>query len=102
MRHFRRIMYFLPVAALVAFAAYLGLRAGRLPSESEIIDTYAAAYLAMAPQGARETDCAAAPHPSPDIRLAIICTHASGVQTTFLAGPRGAAVDPATLPDAAI
>ena len=98
----KSVLFFLPLAALIAFAAYLGLRAGRLPSESEIIDIYAAAYLSMAPEGARSTDCVATPHPSPDVRLEITCTHATGVQTTFLAGPRGGAVDPANLPDAAI
>ena len=97
-----RMVFFLPLAALIAFAGYLGLRAGRLPSDSEIVEVFVNAYLSMSPDGARSTDCVATPHPSPDVRLEITCTHASGVQTTFLAGPRGAAVDPATLPDAAI
>ena len=98
----KRLIYFLPFIVLVAYAAYLGLRAGRLPSDSEIVEVFVNAYLSMSPDGARSTDCVATPHPSPDVRLEITCTHATGVQTTFLAGPRGAAVDPANLPDAAI
>ncbi|WP_341366738.1 hypothetical protein [Yoonia sp. BS5-3] len=83
---------FLPIAALAAFAAYLGLRAGQIPSETEIINHYAAAYMASAPEGAEATDCAAAPHPDKAIRMVISCTHQSGLITTYFVGPRGAAL----------
>ena len=87
-----RRLLFLPLAALIVFAAYLGLRAGRLPSETQIINHYAAIYLASAPDGARLTDCAATPHPDAAIRMVIICAHPAGLTTTFFVGPRGETV----------
>ncbi|PUB19059.1 hypothetical protein [Yoonia sediminilitoris] len=87
-----RKAYFLPFAALTIFVAYLGLRIGDVPTETEIINRYAAAYLETAGDGARPTDCAATPHPDPAIRMIIACTHPSGVLTTYYAGPRGESV----------
>ncbi|MEM9785686.1 MAG: hypothetical protein AAF801_04240 [Pseudomonadota bacterium] len=87
----RRIL-FLPLAALVMFAAYLGLQYGRLPSETEIINRYAAAYVAMAAEGAQPTDCAARPHQEEAIRMVITCAHESGVIMTYYVGPRGEAL----------
>ncbi|MFQ1700527.1 hypothetical protein ACJ5NV_08025 [Loktanella agnita] len=87
----RRIL-FLPLAALVVFAAYLGLQYGQVPSETEIINRYAAAYLASAPDGAQPTDCAATPHPQESIRMVITCNHPSGLITTYFVGPRGEAL----------
>lgn len=84
--------FFLPVAALVAYAAYLGLQAGQLPSETEIINRYAAAYLATAPEGASPTDCAATTHPDDRVRMVINCAHPSGLTTTYFVGPRGEAL----------
>ncbi len=84
-----RTLFFLPLGALIVFAAYLGLQRGQLPSETEIINRYAAIYLDTAPAGASATDCAAAPHPDPAVRMVISCAHPSGVTTTFYAGPRG-------------
>ena len=49
-------LIFSPVAALAAFAAVLGLRAGQIPTETEIINGYAAAYLNMAGPGAQPTE----------------------------------------------
>lgn len=88
----KRAYLFLPLAALVVFAAYLGLQYGRMPSETEIINRYAAAYLNSAPEGAAETDCAATPHPDSGVRLVITCTHPSGLTTIYFAGPRGEAL----------
>ncbi|SFS06537.1 hypothetical protein [Yoonia litorea] len=87
-----RWFYFLPVAVLVAYAAYLGWQRGQLPSETEIINRYAALYLEMAPEGAALTDCAAAPHPNAGVRMVITCSHASGLVTTYFVGPRGEAL----------
>ncbi|MDX8349518.1 hypothetical protein SLH49_16160 [Cognatiyoonia sp. IB215446] len=88
----RRWVYFLPVAALIVFAGYLGLRSGGIPNETEIIDRYAAAYLATAPNGASLTDCSATPHPDDAIRMVINCAHPSGILTTYYIGPRGEAL----------
>lgn len=82
-------MVFIPVAALAVFAGVLGLRMGQVPSETEIINRYAAAYLDMSPAGASLTDCAATTHPDPGVRMVITCVHPNGVATTFYAGPRG-------------
>ena len=83
---------FLPLAALVIFAAYLGLQYGRLPSETEIINRYAAAYLTTAPDGAQPPDCSATTHPSEAIRMVITCVHPAGLITTYYVGPRGEAL----------
>ncbi|WP_333714128.1 hypothetical protein [Yoonia sp.] len=87
-----RWLYFLPLAGLVAYAAYLGWLRGQLPSETEIINRYAAAYLAMAPEGAQPTDCAATSHPDEAIRMIVTCAHPSGLVTTYHVGPRGEAL----------
>jgi hypothetical protein len=87
-----RAYFFLPLAALIAFVGYLGLQWGQLPSETEIINRYAATYLQTAPAGANPTDCAATTHPDPAVRMVITCAHPAGVITTFYAGPRGASL----------
>lgn len=86
------IVLFLPLAALVVFAGYLGLRAGQVPSETELINRYAAAYLASAPHGAKATDCAARPHADEAVRMVITCAAPNGVTTHFFVGPRGEAL----------
>lgn len=88
----KRWMYFIPVATLVVFAGFLGLRNGDVPGETEIINRYAADYLSTAPEGAELTDCVATPHPDEAIRMVIICTHESGLITTYYVGPRGQAL----------
>ncbi len=88
----RRAYFFLPIAGLVAYAGYLGFQRGQLPTETEIINRYAAAYLATAPEGANPTDCAASPHPDETVRMVINCAHPSGVTTTYFVGPRGTAL----------
>lgn len=85
---------FLPFGALVIFAAYLGLQWGQLPSETDIINRYAAAYMDAAPSGADPTDCAATTHPDEAIRMVITCTHPFGLTTTYYVGPRGEALPP--------
>ena len=87
-----RRFLFLPFGALVVFTAYLGWQHGQVPSETEIINRYAAAYLASAPEGAKPTDCAAIPHPDRAVRMVINCAHPSGLITTYFVGPRGAAL----------
>ena len=90
----RRSLFFLPLTALIAFVAYLGLQWGQLPSETEIINRYATAYLETAPDGATATDCAARPHPDEAVRMVMNCVHPGGLTTTFYIGPRGESVPP--------
>ena len=88
----KRVYLFLPIAVLVAFAGYLGLQTGQVPSDTDIINRYAAAYQESAPNGAKLTDCAATPHPDAAIRMVIVCAHPFGVTTTYYVGPRGEAL----------
>ncbi len=88
----KRSMLFLPLGALVVFAAYLGLRVGDVPTETEIINRYAAAYVANAGDGAQPTDCAATIHPDEAVRMVINCSHPNGIITTYLVGPRGESI----------
>ena len=76
----------------MAFAAYLGLRAGQIPSDTEIINRYVASYMAVAPEGAMPTDCSARSHVSETVRMVIECAHPTGVITTYIVGPRGEAL----------
>lgn len=85
-------LWFLPFACLVLLAGYIGLKLGQFPSETEIINRYAATYVAMAAQGAQLTDCAATSHAAAEIRMVIQCVHPNGVTTTYFVGPRGEAV----------
>ena len=96
----RRAYFFLPLAGLVVFAGYLGLQVGQVPSETEIINRYAVAYLESAPSGARATDCAATPHPAPEVRMVINCVHPMGLTNTYFVGPRGEALPEPQGPDA--
>ena len=86
--------YFLPFSIMLVYAGYLGLRAGQIPGETEIINHYASAYLASAPDGAQLTDCSAKPHPSDAIRMIVHCAHESGAVATFFVGPRGREISP--------
>lgn len=87
-----RRLFFLPLIGLIAFAAYLGLRAGEVPTETDIINRYAAAYVAQAGTGAQLTDCAATTHPDDAVRMVINCAHPSGVLITYYVGHRGEAL----------
>jgi hypothetical protein len=88
----KRATFFLPLAGLIVFVGYLGFQRGQVPSETEIINHYAAAYLQTAPTGAIPTDCAATSHPDAAVRMVINCVHQSGVITTYFIGPRGEAL----------
>lgn len=80
---------FAPLAALVVFAGYLGLRLGQPVSETEIITDFAARYVVQVGDGAAMTDCLARPATAPDIRLIVVCTHPSGAVYRYPSGPRG-------------
>ncbi len=88
------------LALLCLAAAWLGLRAGRVPSETEIIDRYAAQYLERAGAGARATDCVARPHSDRAVRLVVTCAAPDGTRAIFFAGRRGQPVPPPAGPDA--
>jgi hypothetical protein len=85
----KRIYLFLPVVGLAAFAGYLGLQVGQVPSETEIINRYASAYVESAGAGANLFDCAATSHPNETVRMVINCVHPSGLTTTYFVDPRG-------------
>jgi len=70
-------MLFLPLVALVAGLAALGLSLGRkaaLSSESEVIEAIAAQYVADG--GAARSDCHARPAVSEDLWLVVTCARA--------------------------
>ena len=79
----------LPFAAFVAAAAVLGYRAGRVPSETEIIEAQAARYVQERGNGARLTDCTARPGEGP-VRIVLRCAHPAGDTTVMEIGLRGA------------
>ena len=87
-----RWFWFVPFGVFIAFAAYIGWQRGQPPTDTEIINRYAAAYLEVAPTGAAATDCAATPHPDATIRMVITCMHPFGLTTTYFVGPLGDAL----------
>ena len=91
-------MFFIPFAGLVVVAGIVGYRMGQVPGETEIINRYAATYVAMAGDDAALTDCAATTHPDPAVRMVINCANPSGLTTTFYVGPRGEALPQPTGP----
>ena len=78
---------FAPLAALIAFTGYLGLRLGQPLDDTQIIDRAAARYVAEVGAGAARTDCAATAHPQ--ARMIVVCHHADGSIHTFVMGDRG-------------
>lgn len=87
---------FLPFAAMVALAGVLGFRMGQPLSETDIINHFAAVYLAQAGNGAAPTDCLAIANPDPAIRLVVVCTHPGGAVYQYPVGPRGRLIAPAS------
>ena len=69
-------MFFLPVIALVAATAVIGLSLGRKAvrgAETDVIVQIAARYVAQAGGNARPTDCTARPAASQGLWLVITC-----------------------------
>jgi hypothetical protein len=94
-----RLWFFAPFLAFLVWIAVLGLQLGQIPSDSALIDRFAARYVAGAPAGAQRQDCAAIAHPDPDLRLLIICAHPDGSLTRFDVTLRGGLAPPPVVPD---
>ncbi len=88
-----RTALILPFVALCGAAAYFGYQAGRIPSETELIDSFAARYIQERGQGARLTDCEAYAGVEP-VRIELRCRHADGDLTIYRIGKRGANLGP--------
>lgn len=73
---------------MVCLAAVLGYQAGRIPSETEIIEGHAARYVQERGEGARLTDCVARPGEG-DVRIVLRCVHQAGDVTVMELGLRG-------------
>ncbi|MEY1555040.1 hypothetical protein AB3Y40_05345 [Yoonia sp. R2331] len=89
----------LPFAGLICLAAVLGWRTGQPVTETEIIDRYAAKYVATFGAGARLTDCVATAGHG-DVRLVVRCQHSDGRQAVYPAGAKGQLLDMAGGPEA--
>ncbi|MHA7849860.1 hypothetical protein [Roseovarius sp.] len=77
----RRWLFFVPLAALVAVAAGIGLLLGGravLTTETDVIEAVADRYLAEAGAGAERTDCQARIAQSDGLWLVVICEDAQG------------------------
>jgi hypothetical protein len=74
-------LLFVPLAALVAVAAGIGLLLGGravLTTETDVIEAVADRYLAEAGAGAERTDCQARVAQSDGLWLVVICENAEG------------------------
>jgi hypothetical protein len=71
-----RRLLFLPVVALIAAVAGIGLMLGGRAvqtTETEVIERMVTRYLTEAGVGAARTDCAARPAMSADLWLVVVC-----------------------------
>lgn len=85
------------LGAMVVLALLVGVLWGMRslpPSETEIINEAAAAYVAET--GGRPTDCAARPSQLADVRLVVVCADGAWV-AAFDAHGRSVTVDPDVL-----
>jgi hypothetical protein len=84
-----RPLYFLPFIALAVFTAILAYRQGMIAAnltETEVINTYAARYVAET--GGNLEDCEAVPGQG-RVWLKIYCTRADGLSVSYLVDKRG-------------
>ena len=71
-----RWMWWAPLGLLLLVVALLGLRWGSVVAaltETDVINHYAARYVAEGPEGAQETDCVARPDARGDVWLIVSC-----------------------------
>ncbi len=94
-----RWLIVLPIAGLVAFAGILGFRVGQPVTETDIINRYAAEYVAEFGAGAVLTDCLATAGTG-NVRLVVRCQHPDGREAIYPAGPRGGLLEMNTGPEA--
>ena len=66
-----------------------GLTLAQSPTDTDLINQYAARYVANAPTGAALTDCTGRPGQGERVRLIVDCAHPKGTSTQFLVGPQG-------------
>lgn len=92
----RRILFFLPFAALVLIAGLFAFRAGYWQAnltETDVINTYAAKYVAET--GGALTDCVATPGEAP-VWIEVTCRSGNGEGRIYPVNRRGALL---SLPD---
>jgi len=80
---------FAPVAGLTVLAGYLGLQLGQPLSETDVINFHAADWVNTGPAGASLADCLAVPVDTPDVWIAVTCTHDNGTVRQVLVAPTG-------------
>ncbi|WP_294608183.1 hypothetical protein [Roseovarius sp.] len=81
-----RWMLFVPLMALVAAVAGIGLMLGGRSvgtTETEVIDRFATRYLAEAGVGAARSDCAARPAQSEGLWLVVACDMRGGARYEY-------------------
>lgn len=82
-----RRVWFLPVAILIALAAYLGLRSGQPLTETEAITFYAGQYVNDF-AGTRD-HCAATPSQRDGIWIEVVCIAPDKMGVIYLVAPNG-------------
>ncbi len=82
-----RWLWFLPVGMLTVFAGYLGYKAGRVLSESDVIARYASIYVEK--HGGDPSDCVARLSDDAAIHMRVTCLNDRGAGILFDVGPRG-------------
>ncbi|MEM8577650.1 MAG: hypothetical protein AAGF60_07340 [Pseudomonadota bacterium] len=94
-------MWWLPFGGLLAAVAVLGLRYGGQAAaltETDVINTYAARYVAAQGEGARLTDCVARPGQG-EVWLVVSCTAPGGTPIyDYHVNRFGALIDPPAPP----
>ena len=91
-----RWMLFVPVVALVAAVAGVGLMlGGRVvgTTETETIERFAARYLAEAGTGAARSDCTARPAQSKGLWLVVACDLRGGARYEYFVDAYGRLAD---------
>lgn len=85
-------MFFVPVMALAAAVAGIGLMLGGRfvgTTETEVIERYAARYLAEAGAGAVRSDCVARPAQSEGLWLVVACDLRGGARFEYFVDAYG-------------
>ena len=71
-----RWLWWMPLVLVTVLAGLFAYRAGYVAAnltETDVINHYAARYVAEGPDGAKVTDCSAQPGQSEDVWLVVIC-----------------------------